>query len=242
MSNPLRGSAAIAHNARDMRKYAAALAPVIDAVHINVHAAAHRAGSELARQLGLTPGILLDLRYVLRDRSLSRLSLATVYRYGVPDVGPHLAEGTLDEDDGVLTATAMGVGFIDALYGLHADAAERIWVGLDVLPLAELVSKVVTAAGSGAALAVVAPPYEPPGAPAGLLLFNRLAVLRYQRADAHAAAWEAAGLSAEEMVALGSGELRARIEADTNERAAVPYGELTRQERAFLLEGLLKLV
>ncbi|MFD2356943.1 hypothetical protein ACFSTC_58395 [Nonomuraea ferruginea] len=75
----------------------------------------------------------------------------------------------------------------------------------------------------GDALAVMAPPYEPEGAPAGLLLFNRLAALRYARADAHAAAWQAAGLTAAEVVALEPGPLRERIEAGTNRRAAVPY-------------------
>jgi hypothetical protein len=39
-----------------------------------------------------------------------------------------------------------------------------------------------------------APPYERPVDPHGVLLFNRLAALRYHRSDAHAAAWAARGL------------------------------------------------
>src|SRR5215468_7734716 len=48
---------------------------------------------------------------------------------------------------------------------------------------------VAAVASGGDAYAAVAPPYEPPGASPEFLLHHRLAVLRYHRADAHAAAW-----------------------------------------------------
>ncbi|MFC7103272.1 hypothetical protein ACFQQB_24250 [Nonomuraea rubra] len=127
---------------------------------------------------------------------------------------------------------------------MHAATAERVWAAHDLPGLAGLVDRVLQAAERlpGGALELVAPPYEPEGAPPGLLLFNRLAVVRYHRADAHAAAWRAAGLSAAGIVGLPDGPLRTGIEAETNLRASAPYGALTAGERETLYDELLKLV
>jgi hypothetical protein len=219
--------------------FAAAIAPAIDAVHVNVHASAGRSRDNL--------GLLNDLRFALPLRPLTRADLATVYRYGSaaerePAIRDHLDGGALVEDDGLLRLTPQGLTAIHALYDLHAATVERLWP--DVSALAALVSRVLDEAlrdGPGGAFGVMAPPYEPEGTPAGVLLFNRLAALRYHRADAHAAAWREAGLSADEIVALERGPLRERVEAGTNRRAARPYASLTAQERVFLHEGLLTL-
>ncbi|MFC4012979.1 hypothetical protein ACFOY2_37525 [Nonomuraea purpurea] len=225
-------------------EYAAAIAPIIDAAHINLHAAARRATIELADTSGITPGPLIDLRYTLPQRPLTRHDLATIYRYGAPSgIQDHLDEGTLTENDGELRLTRKGLEFVDALYTLHATAAARIWTN-DVPWLAETIGKLLATADRvpGGALELMAPPYEPEWATPGLLLFNRLAALRYHRADAHAAAWQAQGLSAAEIVVLRDGPLHARIEADTNRRAATPYRILSEHERQTLHDGLLKLV
>lgn len=231
-----------------MRKYATEIAPVIDAVHVNVHAASHAAGTELARAHGITPGLLVDLRIALPMRPLTRQALAAVYRYTEPaeldaELAGHLEQGTLAEDGGALRATGRTIVFIDALYDLHAAATERIWAGQDVRPLADLVERALARSQRprGGALEAMAPPYEPDGAPPGLLLFNRLAALRYHRADAHALSWQEAGLAARDIVTLRGGPLRERVEDETNRRAAQPYETFTEQERELLLEGLLKL-
>ncbi len=88
----------------------------------------------------------------------------------------------------------------------------------------------------------MAPPYEPEGTGPGLRLFNRLAALRYHRADAHAAAWRSVGLSASEIVDLRDGPERTAIEAETNRRASAPYGALSETERDTLYDILLKLI
>ena len=54
----------------------------------------------------------------------------------------------------------------------------------------------------GDAYMTVAPPYEPGDPTVGVLLHHRLSVLRYHRADAHAAAWQAAGLTSEAVTRL----------------------------------------
>ena len=96
-------------------------------------------------------------------------------------------------------------------------------------------------ATGGDAYLTMAPPYEPADATVGVLLHHRLSVMRYHRADAHAAAWQAAGLTSEAMMQLPSGPVRAAIEAETNRRAGVPYATLNADERLALLAGLAAL-
>ncbi|MEV0582635.1 hypothetical protein [Nonomuraea sp. NPDC050310] len=232
-----------------MPKYAAAVAPVIDAAHIDGHAASRPLSAEAVRASGLTPGLLVDQRFTLPLRPLTRAGLAAVYRYGTaaerePVLRAHLDEGALEEEPaGTFRVTAKGLAFIELVYRANAEATATLWAGHDVATLAGLAGRVLEAAldDAGPALRVMAPPYEPDPSP-GLLLFNRLAALRYHRADAHAAAWQAAGLTAAQVTALPPGETRERIEQETNRRAAVPYRVLTETERGAFLDGLLALV
>lgn len=235
---------------QDLSTYAAAIAPVINAVHVNVHAAARQAVTAHAEAVGLTPGLLLDLRHVLPLRPITRRALSAVYRYGGAaeldaEIREHVAQGALTVDgEGTLRVTARGMAFIDGVYAAHAGAVRRVWAAHDLKPLADLTRRVLDRAGRdpGGALEVMAPPYEPAGTSAGVLLFNRVATLRYDRADAHAAAWAAAGLTAGTIVDLQPGPLRDAIEDDTNHRAARAYDRLTGDERETLFEGLLRLV
>lgn len=228
--------------------YAASIAPLINAAHVTVHASSRADESALVKRSGIQPGFLVDLRFTLPRRSLTRAQLATIYRYGAatdlePEIQEHLAQGTLAVDaGGALAATGSARAFIDGLYEIHAAAAAHVWP--DVTGLATLAGKVLDTAvrAPGGAFELVAPPYEPVGAPAGVLLFNRLAALRYHRADAHAASWRAAGLSAKGIVALRDGPLRREIEDRTDAGAAAPYEILTERERLFLLDGLRELV
>ncbi|TMR99383.1 hypothetical protein [Nonomuraea basaltis] len=236
---------------QDLSEYAAAIAPVINAAHVDVHASARRAVTELAEASGVTPGLLADLRFMLPLHPVTRAQLGAIYRYAdaaeQDDIQGHLREATLTEDgDGVLRVTEKGLAFIHRLYELHEATTERVWAGHDLPGLAGLAGRVLGRATAervpGGALELVAPPYEPGGAAPGLVLFNRLAVLRYHRADAHAAAWRAAGLSAAEIVGLADGLLRAVVEADTNVRAGTPYKVLSESEREILYDGLLGLI
>ncbi|MFY1689043.1 hypothetical protein [Plantactinospora sp. WMMB782] len=93
----------------------------------------------------------------------------------------------------------------------------------------------------GRAFEAMAPPHEPDGTPPGVLLLNRLGVLRYHRADAHAAAWQAAGHTARSIVELAAGPERLAIELETDRRAAGPYAVLTPPERLRLLADLAAL-
>jgi hypothetical protein len=128
------------------------------------------------------------------------------------------------------------------MYGAGAEAAAELWSAHreTVAELSELAGRLVVAAAvtGGDAYAALAPPYEPPDASAGLLLHHRLAVLRYHRADAHAAAWQAAGYTADTIRGLAAGPERERIEAETNRGAGRPYATLSAAERSRLVSGL----
>ena len=99
----------------------------------------------------------------------------------------------------------------------------QLWSPRDsaLVGLNDLAGRVVQAglATGGEAYMTLAPPYEPADATVGVLLHHRLSVLRYHRADAHAAAWQAAGLTSQAMMQLPAGPTRAAIEAETNRRA-----------------------
>jgi hypothetical protein len=116
----------------------------------------------------------------------------------------------------------------------HPDRVDRINLVLGRV-LAE------ASATGGAAWSAQASPYEPPGTPPSVLLLNRLSTLRYHGADAHAAPWQAAGLTAAEIAAIPWGRWspqRRAVEDDTGARAAAPYAVLTPEERLRLLADL----
>jgi hypothetical protein len=156
---------------------------------------------------------------------------------------------------GTISASERGHDFLRDLYALHGRVLGERWerhhAGA-VERLNALLARLIAAAGAGpasrvppAAWAVQAPPYEPAGTPPGVLLLNRLSTMRYHRADAHAAAWQAAGLTAAEIQAMPWGTSwtmqRQKIEDDTNENAAPPYAVLTVHERLCLLADLAAL-
>jgi hypothetical protein len=129
-----------------------------------------------------------------------------------------------------------------------AAGAEELWdrrpiptmPGLSAVPrLADLVGRLLAAgaATGGPAFRAMAPVSEPPGASPAQRLISRLGALRHHRADAHRAAWSAAGLTLAELRAL-DGPARREIEDDTNGRDAPIYATLSPNERLDLLAGL----
>src|SRR5262245_58334573 len=218
-----------------------------------IHASIARAGPRV-----VTYGVPLDaidivgqLRTGLAARPVSAAGLAAVYRYR--DAGQirrnldTLASAGIVEqtDDGAIRATDTGRALLAVMYEAGAEAAAALWSAHreTVVDLNELAGRLVVAAvaSGGDAYAAVAPPYEPLGASPELLLHHRLAVLRYHRADAHAAAWQAAGHTVDTIRGLADGPERERIEAETNRRAGQPYAALSAAERSRLVSGLTDL-
>jgi len=192
-----------------------------------------------------------QLRTALAARTVTAAGIAAVYRYRDPDE----VRGDLDElraaglicaaGDGAIEATEAGRAVLAGMYQVGAEVTGQLWGQHDtaLAGLNDLAGRVVQAglASGGDAYLTMAPPYEPADATAGVLLHHRLSVLRYHRADAHAAAWQAAGLTSEAMTQLPAGPVRAAIEAETNLQAGVPYATLSADERVALLAGLAAL-
>jgi hypothetical protein len=233
--------------------YAARVAPLLDlAFGSAMVAAAEHGGRELVRGFGGDPARpLIDFRTALAapGRWVGERQAEAVWRYRDRDacwaaVRASAEAGFLELGPG-FRAASRGAGFLAALYALHDRVTAARWAGLDeaVARTTDLLGRVLTAAGStgGDAYHAMAPPYEA-GAGPGTVLLNRMGTLRYHRADAHAAAWQAAGLTADGIVALAPGPARDAIEAETNRLAAPPFAVLRPAERMTLLDDLTVLV
>jgi hypothetical protein len=239
-------------------RFASLVAPAVTRTFV----AAMRSPGESARDLIASYGgreaigYLIDLRNPLAaGRPLSPEGLAAVFRYHQPadidtQVRRSIDAGLLVRaDDDAITATDRGLAFLSELAALQAAALDERWRAYRhfVEPLNSLTARVLAeaAATAGASWAVQAPPHEPDGTPPDLVLMNRLSTLRYHRADAHAAAWQAAGLTAADVVAMPWGSEwtppRQAVEDDTNARAGVPYAVLTPDERLRMLADLAAL-
>ena len=231
-------------------RVAALVAPVIDRIR-NAIAGLLRDGLVgLAQELGVDAGGARTMAMLrnLSDRSVSRAGVQAVLRYVPPaevdaGIATATAAGLLEElPDATLRVTARGADVVCRLYEAGSDVVTGLWSGhverIDAL--LGLTQRALDAAylTGGPAVAVMAPPREPAGAPAAMVLAERLTPLRFHRFDAHVAAWQAAGLSVEEVQALGPGPVRDGIERETNRLAAPPYAALDPSERLELLGGL----
>ena len=155
-----------------------------------------------------------------------------------------MADGALMTLDGdTLVPTERAQAIVHDLVSVVDHVVNELWAwrAASFERLQRLVETAIDGAREtgGAAFAVqTSAPIALPGRTAAFQLGNHLWPLRYPRADAHAAAWAADGLTASEMAAMEPGERRDRIEADTNRRAAPPWAALTAGERLDLLAGL----
>ena len=230
---------------------AAAVAPIIDRLRLAIARAVPERARDLAAGLGLSPqGLqtLAMLRNAMPDRIVDRVGIGAVFVYTPPEEVElalvELAGKSLivaGESDTVCLSNR-GRASITELYAITSLVVDELWAGHEDLSnkLADLAERAVAAAArtGGPAFAVMAPPWEPPGASTAMLLAERLTSLRFHRFDAHVAAWSSAGLTVDEVRNLLPGDQRDAIEADTNQRAGAPYEALTPGERFALCTGL----
>jgi hypothetical protein len=228
-------------------------APEIDRLVIAIHLRSRERGRAVARRYGLDrAGPVLEFRTAILAGPVARSTAEGVARYFAPgqldeELRNQVGHGifVVDETDGHLRLTERGRALAEDLYDLHALVTVEAWSSHqpEVRRLNDLTGRLLAAgrATAGPAFAGMSTPYERPRDPMELLLFNRLGAFRYHRADAHAAAWAAAGHTAESINALEPGPEREAIEADTNRRAAAPYEALAPAERLQLLTALAAL-
>lgn len=231
---------------------AAAVAPIIDRVRIAI---AHRArDSSAAGELVQGHKVPLDhvatlamLRHLVPDRAVPHEDVLQVFIYDderrVTEGFDRLAsDGFVDIGNGLLRVTSSGSDFLRGLYRLLEAAVDDMWAShaLTIARAGPLAAKAALAAMAtgGPAFHVLMPQYVRPGASAGIVLAEHLTALRFHRFDAHISAWQATGLSKDDVQALHEGSERDAIEVDTNRRAAPPYAVLDRRERFDLIAAL----
>lgn len=244
-------------------RFAGLVAPAVDRAFVaGMLAGRDGGGAELSSRYGgpAATGFLVEFRTRLAapGGTVDGPGFAAVTRYRDPAacqraVDKQVAHGMVQRaPDGGFCATERGLAFLAELYQVHGEVTEELWAGHDdrvirlVATLGRLLGYALLLAetedpGAGSAFAAMAPPYEPEGTPPGVLLLNRLGTLRYHRADAHAAAWTAAGHTAASITDLPPGPERLAIEQETDRRAAGPYTVLTAEERLSMLADLAAL-
>lgn len=230
--------------------YAAHIRPVIDRVYATARAAARDRVLEVYARFGLKPGFERSFYYGLLARPMPADSFAAATTYGGRDMSTELAQGTAKVDEeGTWELTDLGRELAAAVQLAVGAGAEELWSrtpiatmpGMTVVPrLAELVGTLLEhgLSSGGPAFRAMAPVYEPADASPAVRLTTRLGALRHHRADAHRAAWQAAGLTAAEIRAMPDGPERAAIEDETNRRDEPIYDVLAADERLELLAGL----
>lgn len=169
--------------------------------------------------------LLADVASLLAHGPAPLQAVLNVHRY---EAGQDLALDELARDGWLwitdeVAATSRCLPLLREINEAHADAAARLWpepVALDIT-----VDHPFTAAVTGTAPAA--------------RLFDQLRALRYHRADAHAAAWQAEGLTVEGVRGLAADDpVRVRIEEATNRLASAPYRALSPTVREALLASL----
>jgi hypothetical protein len=232
---------------------AAAIAPELDRLRLTVADRVKGPGLAVAAAHGIeAPAMMIAayLRNVYPDRPFDPHGVLAVFTYQSVDQ----AQAGLDAlvATGHLSAvtptafelTASGRSLLHDVVRAGDRVAADLWSaapGLDAIT--SLAERAVAAIDDGGdTVAVMAPSIGNPAGHSRAGWFSELlSALRFHRFDSHIAAWQAAGLTLEQIKNLGPGPERDAIEADTNRRAATPYRALTSAEREHLLAGLASL-
>jgi len=189
------------------RSMDSAIAAEVDRLVIGVHRAVmveHRSRiRDLAETLGVaSPGHFYDLAEFLAAGACTVDIARRRFRYDQDDTAAALVAGLADRHllDEQLRPAASLLDATATILRLRADVAMELW-GTDLVVAISGAARALAAA-SGALVEAFSTLPEPSG-PAPRL-HHLLTGLRYARFDAHIAAWEEAGLTAAEVVALGS--------------------------------------
>jgi hypothetical protein len=226
--------------------------PVIDRIYVGARAGSRDRVLAVYAEHGLKPGFESSFYFGLLARPMPAESLLAATAYSGADMTTELEQGTAVVDaEGTWRLTDRGRAVAMAAQQAIGEGAAERWnpgppldsmlPGPAALPrLADLVGRLLEAgqATGGPAFRVLAPVYEPTDASPAVRLTTRLGALRHHRADAHRAAWQAAGLTVQQLRALPAGPERQAIEDETNRRDEPIYQVLDHGERIELLSGL----
>ncbi|WP_285557439.1 hypothetical protein [Actinoplanes regularis] len=232
--------------------YAGRIRPVLDRVYVGARSSGRDRVLAVYAEHDLRPGFESSFYFGLLARPMPAESFAAATTYSGADMATQVEQGTAVVDaDGTWRLTERGRAVALAVQRALGEAAAERWnpgppfdsvlPGPAALPrLADLVGRLLAAgqATGGPAFRALTPVYEPVDASPAVRLTTRLGALRHHRADAHRAAWQAAGLTLEQLRALPAGPERQAIEDETNRRDEPIYQVLDQEERIELLAGL----
>lgn len=230
--------------------YAAFIRPVVDRVYVGLVTSGGDRIQAVYERFGARPGFESSFYFGLLARPMPADSFAAATTYSGADMTDELEQGIAEVDAvGTWRLTERGRVIAAAVQRAVGDWAEEVWShtviatqpGPAGVPrLVELVGRVLAAGleTGGPAFRAMAPVYEPDDASPAMRLASRLGALRHHRADAHRAAWAAAGLTATQMQELPAGPARDAIEAETNRLDEPIHHVLSPDERLELLAGL----
>jgi hypothetical protein len=232
--------------------FAGEIRPVIDRVYIGARSSSRDRVLAVYAERGLRPGFESSFYFGLLARPMSAEGFTAATTYSGSDMTAELEQGIAVMDaSGTWRLTDRGRAMALAVQQVIGEAAAARWnpgppldsmlPGPAALPrLADLVGRLLEAghATGGPAFRALAPVFEPMDASPAVRLTTRLGALRHHRADAHRAAWQTAGLTAQQIRALPDGPERQAIDDETDRRDEPIYQILDGGERTALLAGL----
>lgn len=238
--------------ASSLVSYAGKIRPVIDRVYVGARSSGRDRVLDVYAAHELKPGFESSFYFGLLARPMPADGFAAATSYLSGDMTAELEQGIAVVDgDGTWRLTDRGREVSLAVQQAIGDAAAERWSpgppldamlpGLAALPrLADLVGRLLDAgtATGGPAFRAMAPVHEPAGASPAVRLTSRLGALRHHRADAHRAAWQAAGLTVRQIRELPAGPERRAIDEETDRRDEPIYEVLDQDEKVELLAGL----
>ena len=232
----LVGSSAEALDAADACLTAASVAVELDRLVPGLHRRCAATGALRHVDRPLEVGALIELAGLLRFGPVPLAVAREVHRYepGIDAALTALAgTGWLALGPDVIAATPRALPLLAAINDLHAGVAAELWP--DPTPVLSTVDALLPVLADGWPVTAAMTRSRSGDGPAARL-FDGLRALRYHRADAHAAAWRAEGLTAAQVVALDRADpVRRRIETGTDRLAARAYRRLPAADRdAFL--------
>jgi tetratricopeptide (TPR) repeat protein len=183
-------------------------------------------------------GVLVELRGPLLAGPVPLDVVAGLFRYYEQHIDAAVDElvaaGWLLRSANTLTATPNTVAVLDTLMAAAERALDLAW-GWPADLLARLVAAVDGAIGTSEGPVFDALATVDPQSTAAVRLFERCNALRHHRADAHAAAWRAVGLTATSVAEVAATDpIRLAVETATNRTASRAFRPLSTVERAEL--------
>lgn len=201
----------------DATEFARNLAPYIDALFMAGHTSARSRVRQVREHFGLASfGLLIDLRVpLLHSSGVSLQQVLAIERYAPPEevrvtLDEHVHDGPLQRQGDGYVPTQQGREVLNSITDMLAASIANLWreqqeVVARACPMLERMGHAATLpVDQYPAFHAMFPRSSPSQESDAYRVWSLCAALRYLRADAHAAAWQTAGLSVSEVQVLSA--------------------------------------